>query len=201
MNPEYKEISYHQLMKKIEVLNELNTDQKWFYNKLSEADGAFGSAAKDKKVIQARKKYQLVIDNKLSTEEQRKKAQDILHDEIDAINSEPNEETDTPEDGDTSSSTDEAATPSPKLSFFKKLTNVAKDTFIGGMRSTQLGGAIANNSERIKKYEDEQKRAGNTRSGSRGSASDCNSIKMNTAGLGKVKQNQILKSAGCAEIP
>ena len=36
MNPEYKEISYHQLMKKIEVLNELNTDQKWFYNKLSE---------------------------------------------------------------------------------------------------------------------------------------------------------------------
>ena len=29
MNPEYKEISYHQLMKKIEVLNELTLDEAW----------------------------------------------------------------------------------------------------------------------------------------------------------------------------
>jgi len=95
MNPQYKEISYHQLMKKIEVLNELNTDQKWFYNKLSEAGGAFGSPEKDKKMMDAKRKYQLVKDNKLSTEEQIQKAQDILHNEIDAINSAPDEESET----------------------------------------------------------------------------------------------------------
>ena len=195
MNPEYKEISYHQLMKKIEVLNELNTDQKWFYNKLSEAGGAFGSAEKDRKVIQARKKYQLVIDNKLSTEEQRKKAQDILHDEIDAINSEPNEESET------ASSTSEATTPpsgktgalgAKKTSVWSRIINTLASTARAGLRSTQLGSAIEKNFMKPEK---------NRRSGSRGSASDCNSIKINSAGLGKVKQNQILKSAGCPEIP
>ena len=106
MNPQYKEISYHQLMKKIEVLNELNTDQKWFYNKLSEAGGAFGSPEKDKKMMDARKKYQLVKDNKLSTEEQIQKAQDILHDEVNAINSAPDEEDATPDGEKTGDSED-----------------------------------------------------------------------------------------------
>lgn len=195
MNPEYKEISYHQLMKKIEVLNELNTDQKWFYNKLSEAGGASSSAEKDKKMMEARKKYQLVKDNKLSTEEQIQKAQDILHDEINAINDEPDEESDT------ASSTSEATTPpsgrtgalgAKKTSIWKKIGNTLASTARSGLRSTQLGSAIEKNFMKPEK---------NRRSGSRGSASDCNSIKINSAGLGKVKQNQILKSAGCDEIP
>jgi len=32
MNPQYKEITYHQLMKKIEILNELNVDESLFSN-------------------------------------------------------------------------------------------------------------------------------------------------------------------------
>ena len=88
-----------------------------------------------------------------------------------------------------------------KPSILGNIGRTLADTFIGGMRTTQLGSAVASNSNTIKKYENQQKELGNTRRGSRGSAADCNTIKMNTIGLGKAKQNQILKAGGCAEIP
>ena len=207
MNPEYKEISYHQLMKKIEVLNELNTDQKWFYNKLSEAGGAFGSAEKDRKVAEARARFQAIHDNPATSDSQLRTAQSKLNDEIEAITS-SSLGMDDSEESETPPSTSEATTPpsggttppsggtgalgAKKTSIWKKIGNTLASTARSGLRSTQLGSAIEKNFLKPEK---------NRSSGSRGSASDCNSIKLNSAGLGKVKQNQILKAAGCDEIP
>ena len=226
MNPEYKEISYHQLMKKIEVLNELNTDQKWFYNKLSEerSGNIFSKdqmektgkweADKDKKIAEAKARYFKIYKIPNATEDQFLAAKQKLDIEIANIQStpHPDEETDTPYQkmfknelsrGTTtpSASTSEATTPpsggtgalgAKKTSIWKKIGNTLASTARSGLRSTQLGSAIEKNFLKPEK---------NRSSGSRGSASDCNSIKLNSSGLGKAKQNQILKAAGCAEIP
>lgn len=170
MNPEYKEITYHQLMKKIEVLNELNIDEGM--------QDMLGNLAKN---------YGKGVRTIKDTGNIMKTAYKNEQKPTSSTGTTPNDTTEPETDAPTSSTTPE------KPGVLKKIWNTLKGSFRDGMETSYIGSHAANQF-----LGPDSTRTGG---GRRGGRAECQRIKLQTNGLGKVKQNQILKDAGCPQIP